>query len=195
MTEIYFIRHCEPNYENHDDALRELTPKGQADTRLVTEYLQGKKIDAVLSSPFKRAIDTVLPFAQSAGLPVVTMEGLQERRVDSGWIEDFEGFTRRQWADFSYKLSDGESLGQVQERMVKCLEEILAQYDGRRVAVGSHGTALSVLVHTMRPAFGLEGFERIRHVMPWAVHFTFSGRECAGVEEFDLFAGKAREIK
>lgn len=53
MAELYYIRHCEPNYDNHVDALRELTPKGQADTGLVTAYLRDKGIDMVLSSPFK----------------------------------------------------------------------------------------------------------------------------------------------
>lgn len=27
-TTIYFIRHAEPNYQNHDDMARELTIKG-----------------------------------------------------------------------------------------------------------------------------------------------------------------------
>ena len=36
--------------------------------------------------------------------------------------EDFDGFCRRQWADFSYCLSEGESLGQVQRRNVDALE-------------------------------------------------------------------------
>ncbi len=194
MTELYFIRHCQPNYENHDDTSRELSPKGRADIRLVTEYLRGKGIGAVLSSPFKRAFDTVAPFARDAGLPVATMDGLRERQVDSGWIEDFDSFARRQWEDFSYKLDHGESLGQVQGRMVGCLDEILAGYEGQRVAVGSHGTALSVLVHTFRPGFGYGGFQRIRGLMPWAVHFTFSGKECVNVEETDLFTGETKSI-
>lgn len=194
MTELYFIRHCEPDYENHDDLTRALSPKGRADTGLVSAYLRDKNISAVLSSPFKRAVDTVSPFAREAGLPVVTMEGLRERRVDSGWIEDFEGFARRQWEDFSYKLSDGESLGEVQGRMEASLEKILAEYEGGRVAIGSHGTALSVLVHTLRPGFGYEGFSRIRGLMPWAVHFSFQGTDCTGVEETNLFTGETREI-
>ena len=28
MTNIYFVRHAQPNYENHDDLTRELTEKG-----------------------------------------------------------------------------------------------------------------------------------------------------------------------
>ncbi len=194
MTELYFTRHCEPDYENHDDLTRALSPKGRADTGLVSAYLRDKDISAVLSSPFKRAVDTVSPFAREAGLPVVTMEGLRERRVDSGWIEDFEGFARRQWEDFSYKLSDGESLGGVQARMKASLEKILAEYEGRRVAVGSHGTALSVLVHALRPGFGYEGFSRIRGLMPWAVHFSFQGTDCMRVEETNLFTGETKEI-
>ena len=194
MTELYFIRHCEPNYENHDDLTREPSPKGQADTGLVTGYLRDKNISAVLSSPFKRAVDTVAPFAREAVLPVITMEDLRERRIDSGWIEDFEGFARRQWADFSYKLSDGDALGEVQARMEAALEKILTDYEDGRVAIGSHGTALSVLVHSLRPGFGYEGFSRIRGLMPWAVHFTFLGMDCIRVEETDLFTGEAREI-
>lgn len=28
MTNVYFVRHAQPNYENHDDLTRELTEKG-----------------------------------------------------------------------------------------------------------------------------------------------------------------------
>lgn len=31
MTEVYYVRHAEPNYENHDDRMRELTEKGLRD--------------------------------------------------------------------------------------------------------------------------------------------------------------------
>ena len=36
MTHVYFVRHAEPNYENHDDSSRELSSKGLADRVLVT---------------------------------------------------------------------------------------------------------------------------------------------------------------
>ena len=65
MTNIYFIRHAEPNYENHDDTLRELTAKGLKDRKLVTAFLSDKNIDVVISSPYKRAYDTVYDFAYS----------------------------------------------------------------------------------------------------------------------------------
>lgn len=68
MTKVFFVRHAEPNYSNHNDALRELSSKGMEDRKLVTKFLADKHIDVVLSSPFKRAVDTVKDFADSYGL-------------------------------------------------------------------------------------------------------------------------------
>ena len=92
MTTVYFVRHAKPNFDNHDDLTRELSQQGLEDRKFVTEYLQDKDIDVVLSSPFKRAVDTVKDFADAKGLEVITVSDFRERRVDSGWIEDFNSF-------------------------------------------------------------------------------------------------------
>ena len=119
MTKVYFVRHCEPNYNNRDDMLRELTAKGMADRELVTQFLSDKNITVVLSSPYKRAVDTVAHFAESKDLNIEIVDDFRERRVDSVWIEDFVAFSKAQWDDFDYKLSDGESLNEVQVRKVR----------------------------------------------------------------------------
>ena len=187
MTNIYFIRHAQPNYDNHNDLLRELSEKGLADRALVTKYLADKHIDAVLSSPFRRAYDTVLHFAESKDLTVETIDDFRERRIDSEWIEDFASFCERQWADFDYKLIDGECLKEVQERNINALKGVLKKYEGKNVAIGSHGTALSTIINYYDKSFGYDDFEKIRALMPWAVHFTFDGEECIGIEQVDLF--------
>lgn len=188
MTTVYFVRHAEPNYENHNDAERELTAKGLRDRELVTAYLADKNIDAVLSSPYRRAVDTVRPLADARGLSIELIPDFRERRVDSAWVEDFRAFSRRQWEDFSYKLTDGEALAEVQQRGVAALFEVLRRYPGKNLAVGSHGTALSTLIHYFRPSFGYQAFEEIRKKMPWIVKFTFDGQRLADMEFVDVFA-------
>ena len=42
MTTVYFVRHAEPNYNNNDDSLRELSAKGLKDKKLVTAFLADK---------------------------------------------------------------------------------------------------------------------------------------------------------
>ena len=118
MTTIFFVRHAEPNYNHHDDALRELSSKGMKDRKLVTRFLSNQQIDVVLSSPYKRAIDTVIDFADSKGYAVKIIDAFRERKVDGGWIEDFTAFAQKQWNDFSYKLSEGECLQEVKQKYI-----------------------------------------------------------------------------
>ncbi|WP_022759436.1 histidine phosphatase family protein [Butyrivibrio fibrisolvens] len=173
MTKVFFVRHAEPNYDNHDDRSRELSPRGMEDRKKVTSFLADKNIDIVISSPFKRAVDTVQDFADKNGLPVEIVEDFRERKVDSCWIEDFASFSKKQWSDFSYKLSDGECLKEVQDRNISALNNVLKQYSGKNIVVGSHGTSLSTIINFYDNSFGYDDFERIRFLMPWIVEFSF----------------------
>ena len=187
LTTVYFVRHAQPNYENHDDFLRELTAKGLEDRKLVTKFLADKNVDVVLSSPFHRSIDTVRHFADSKGLEIGIIDDFRERRIDSVWIEDFNGFCKKQWEDFTYKLSDGECLAEVQERNISALNQVLKDYAGKTIVVGSHGTALSTIVNYYDNSFGYAEFEKIRGLMPWVVEFTFDGQKCVGIKQYNLF--------
>lgn len=193
MTNIYFVRHAEPNYSNHDDLTRELSPKGLRDRELVTVFLRDKHVDVVLSSPYKRAVDTVADFAYLHDLTISTVDDFRERKIDSAWIEDFNAFTRKQWVDFQYKLTDGESLAEVQRRNIAALNEVIRQHEKRTIVIGSHGTALSTIINYFVPKFGFDEFARIKSIMPWIVHFSFCGNKCIAIEEFDLFSGNRRK--
>ncbi|MBO7563336.1 MAG: histidine phosphatase family protein [Clostridiales bacterium] len=173
MTTLYFVRHCLPNTNNHDDLTRELSEQGMKDRKLVTSFFQDKKIGVVLSSPYKRAVDTVSDLADTLGLPVKTYPDLRERKVGAGWIKDFLDFTKRQWEDMDYKLPDGESLREVQERNIAVVEEILLDYSGKNIVIGSHGTALSTIINYYDRSFGYEDFYEIIDTMPWIVEFVF----------------------
>ncbi len=185
MTHVYFVRHSEPNYETHDDRSRELTEKGLSDRGAVTDYFLGKPIAAVLSSPYRRAYDTVKPLADALGLPVETVEDFRERRVDSVWIDDFNAFARRQWADFDYRLSDGECLQEVQTRNLNALRGVLRRFPEHSIAVGAHGTAVCTLIRHYCPSFGYEDFRKIQPVMPLIVHFVFDGETCVSISLCD----------
>lgn len=187
MTTVFFVRHAEPNYENHDDKLRELTAKGLADRKLVTRFLLDKKIDVALSSPYKRAIDTIRDFTDSAGLPIETIDAFRERSVDSAWIEDFTAFTQQQWRDFSYKLPGGECLQEVQDRNIAALQAVLQKYPGKNIIIGSHGTALCTVIHFFDSSFGYDGFARMKNKMPWIFEFDFG-------EDGKLLRMQARDL-
>lgn len=187
MTTVYFVRHAQPNYHNHDDMQRELTPKGLMDRELVTTFLQDKGIDMVLSSPFMRAVETVSHFAERHHLSIISIPDFRERKIESEWIEDFEAFCQRQWEDFDYKRSDGESLREVQIRNINALVKILVENPGNTILIGSHGTALSTIINFYDPHFGYDAFRRIKSIMPWIVVFKFDGSRCVSIKEYNVF--------
>lgn len=186
LTTIYFIRHAEPNYENHDDVSRELTSKGLQDSKELVNLFSDITIDAVYSSPYKRALDTVAPLANSLKLSPHVEEGFRERRITDTWIEDFTGFVEKQWADFSYRLDGGESLYQVQSRNIQALEKILQKHKGQTIVIGTHGTALSTIIQYYQPTFGLSDFQRVKHLFPWIVCLQFEDVTLHSFSEISL---------
>ena len=188
MTTIYFVRHAEPNYENHDDRSRELTQKGMADSERVARFLADKGVQVAVSSPYRRAVDTIRRFAEASGLEILLEEDFREREA-GGWIEDFksfDAFRARQWADFDYRLPGGESLREVQSRNVEALKRLLGEHGGKTIVVATHGIALSMMINHYDARFGFTEFERIKNIMPWIVRMTFEGDVLTGIEELPL---------
>jgi 2,3-bisphosphoglycerate-dependent phosphoglycerate mutase len=186
MTTVYFVRHAEPDYTNHNDMERPLTIKGKEDSKIVTNYLRDKDIEIVLSSPYLRAVETVKDFADSSGHSIITVEDFRERKVDSVWTQDFNKFVEMQWNDFDYKFSDGECLREVQNRNINALMQVLREHKDRNIVIGSHGTALSLIIHYFEPTFGFNDFQRIRSIMPWIVKLSFQEDKLMHMEEIDV---------
>ncbi|MDV3426889.1 MAG: histidine phosphatase family protein [Bacillota bacterium] len=186
MTKVYFVRHALPDFNVHDNLLRPLTQEGTEDSKKVTEFLLNKNIAKVFSSPYKRAVDTIKDFTDRTGLKINIVEDFRERKIDSEWIEDFDKFSEKQWGDFQYKLSDGESLYQVQKRNIAALQRILKENLGENIVIGTHGTALSTIINYYDKNFDYKEFQRIRYYMPFIVCITFDGQAAVKIEEFLL---------
>ena len=187
MTTVYFVRHAQPDYSNHDDMSRELTQKGKRDCKLVTRFLKDKDVDVIFSSPFKRAVDTILDFSKTRGLEIHIENDFRERKVDSVWVEDFKAFSERQWQDFDYKLTDGETLREVQTRNIGALNRVLSEYRDKTIVIGTHGTALSTIINYYNKNFGYAEFEKIKGLMPWIVKATFENTVCTEIQSYNLF--------
>jgi 2,3-bisphosphoglycerate-dependent phosphoglycerate mutase len=181
---LYFVRHAESDLTIREDAIRPLTPKGLRDTRKVTAALQDKGITKIYSSPYLRAVDTVLDLAETLGLEIVKMNDLGERAV-GGWVEDFHAFSQRQWDDFSHKNPGGESLAEVQERNIRAVKAIIQDNLGSSVAVGTHGTALSTILNYFDPTFGYDDFHKIIDKMPYILCFTFDQDKLVSIMEIE----------
>lgn len=144
---IYFVRHAERDTYIKDDYNAPLTEKGQLQSKNLIEILKDKEIEAIYSSPHKRAIDTIIPISKYLNLKLKLLDGLKERKIGE-WVKDFSGFCYQQWNDFDYKLQEGESLNDVRVRILYAYHKIMSESSGNIIICG-HGTSLSVLLNEL----------------------------------------------
>ena len=191
-TRVYFVRHAQPVHSHQEDRTRPLTNEGKQDTALVTRLLRDKCIDAFYCSPYLRSLDTIRDAAEEHSLPIHQDERLREREAGERGNANMRAPNsdlRRRWQDFSWHEPGGESIGQVQQRNMEALGEILMANPGKTIVIGTHGTALSTILNHYHPEFGCEDFLRIIDWMPYIVELTFDGeklltfRELAHIEK------------
>lgn len=178
MTEVYFVRHAQSDHSISDNRTRPLTEDGLRDSKAVTWVLADKGIDFLISSPYKRSMDTIGDLAKTLGLPIHTDEDFRERNTGNLNGEDIFRFAEKQWADFDCKKEDGESLREVQQRNIRALNRVLSEHNGEKIVIATHGMALSTILSYYYPEFDFSCFMKIVDFMPFVIRLDFDGEKC-----------------
>lgn len=186
VTTVWMIRHAQADANVSDPLRRPLTEAGKKDCALVTDLLRGQGVSRVFSSPYRRAAETVSDFAKEVGLPVQTDDGFCEFHAGKPMPEaEFLRYVEACFRDPAYMKGGGESFEGLQNRVWRALSRILNACSGQSVAVGTHGVALSALIHRFTPSFGYDGFLRVLPRMPLIARMVFAGVECLEIELID----------
>ena len=152
-TYLFLVRHGENEWTERG-ALAGRTPsvalndKGREQARQVAERLKVQPITAIYSSPLLRCLETAQPLAAALNLSVSVEPGILE--VDYGdWRggELKELSKRPEWQlvqifPGGFRFPGGETLREVQNRVITALERIRTQHQGEVVAVYAHGDVL-----------------------------------------------------
>jgi 2,3-bisphosphoglycerate-dependent phosphoglycerate mutase len=191
VTTLILVRHAQ---SAPDPALPErdwpLSEKGRNQAAELAQVLAELGVDALTSSPFLRAVETLRPYAEASGLPIGIDEDLRERAL-GGWMEnvaDVEAAVRRMHDDLDFKLEGGESGHACVARFEAALARIVAANPGRTVAVGSHGGVLGHLLARQSVRLPDAFWRRIRNPhlfvfdardgLRWVGERTFDGSPC-----------------
>ncbi len=156
MTTIYLIRHSKPMKVNNTfnkDNLQLQNEKSSLSIegeQIAKDKLNKKEfdgIDIIFSSSYVRTIQTAKYLSEKNSVEINVISDLGERKfgIDS-WDELPDNFERKQILDENYKLNNGENQKEVKDRMYFVIMKILNEYHNKRIAIVSHGTAISYLL-------------------------------------------------
>jgi 2,3-bisphosphoglycerate-dependent phosphoglycerate mutase len=159
VAQALLVRHCESLGPAPDAAL---TPQGHAQAAALAERLVVHPIDYIVSSPYLRARATIAPLAARAGLPVNIDERLAERRMSSEPVSHWREAVQRSFVDPDHRLPGGESGAEALSRGLGAISAVLSA--GHRLpVVVSHGQLLSLVLHSIDPAFGYAGWQSLEN--------------------------------
>jgi broad specificity phosphatase PhoE len=153
--ELLWVRHGEPERiapgrgVPADPALTDL---GREQARRLGDWLAHEKIDAVVSSPLRRAIETAEPIAAAHGLEVEIIDALIEydsqsdhyipmaelvETKDERWLAMIEG----RWESFG-----GDPPEVFRARVDTVVATIIERFAGQRVVAVCHGGVVNVAI-------------------------------------------------
>jgi broad specificity phosphatase PhoE len=160
---LYLVRHGE-TYSNREQRFQgqlddPLSPAGQTQAEALGRWLAGRRVrvGAIYSSDLRRTAETAEIVGAHLGLTPVLAPGLRE--IDCG---DWQGLTGAEiearfpgglqtWLDevATYCLPGGESVPDLQRRIMTFYQDTVAPRRDEAVLLVSHGLALSVLIATL----------------------------------------------
>jgi probable phosphoglycerate mutase len=157
-TRLYLVRHAQSEgnrgeYEGPDDD-PPLSAVGHEQAGRLARRFTRRSVDAVYSSPLRRALETARAIADQAGLQVRILEGLRE--VDLGGAQrEFDAYTEEQalalreqigrqptWDSFP----GSEGSAAARRRIAAALDGIVEERPGQRTVVVAHAAVIQTYV-------------------------------------------------
>ncbi|WP_044337888.1 histidine phosphatase family protein [Rossellomorea aquimaris] len=179
-TFLYFIRHAHSVY-TPDELNRPLSERGKRDAERITDKLKKEKIEVVCSSPYRRAIQTVEGLVVDKDKEIILLDGLKERLLSTKPVEDFDSAICKVWKCPSFAFQGGESNLLAQKRGVSATFSLLNTYRGKRVAVGTHGNLMVLVLNHFDKRFDYDFWKNLE--MPDVYRLTFDHERLVDVEK------------
>jgi 2,3-bisphosphoglycerate-dependent phosphoglycerate mutase len=180
LTTVYFVRHAHSTYTT-DELGRPLSEKGLKDAEKIAQILKDKKVDHVISSPYKRAIQSVQGVARNSGTEIELIDGFKERRLSAGSVRDFNSAISKVWQDFNFSLDGGESSNAAQKRGMEALLKTLDTYEGKNIVIGTHGNIMVLIMNYFNEEYDFDFWKQLE--MPDIYQLTFEKTTLIKVEK------------
>lgn len=178
-TNLYLVRHAHSTY-SIDELNRPLSERGLADAQRVISLLLHENINTLISSPYKRAIQTIEGLAVPLNLNIVIEEDFKERMLSGEPVSNFDMAIKRVWEDFSFAWAGGESSLVAQNRGFRALCKVLKQYEGCNVVIGTHGNIMVLIMNALDQRYDYSFWKQLD--MPDIYKLSFDEDHLIGVQ-------------
>lgn len=134
-----------------------LTPLGVQQALWLRDALKEKQFAAIYASSSQRTLSTAEILRDTRQLPILaddrlreihlgSWEGLLIKEIEQKFPEEFSVYRH---APELYRANNGgETFLQLQERIMPCINTLIAQHEGQEILIVTHGIALKIILLT-----------------------------------------------
>ena len=149
--ELILVRHALPERREvaNGPADPELSEAGHAQAAHLADYLAGESLDAIYSSPLRRAVQTAAPLADRLGLVPTVVDGVAEYDRHSNEyvpVEELKANHDPRWQQMIDGVWDDtmETREEFADRVTTNMDAIITAHPAGRVAVVCHGGVINL---------------------------------------------------
>ncbi|MCT8137303.1 histidine phosphatase family protein [Anaerobacillus sp. CMMVII] len=157
MKKIYLVRHCTADGQPPE---ANLTEDGYSQAESLVEFFKNREIDRIISSPFRRAIQSIKPFGENKNIQVEIDDRLAERILSSENLDNWQSKLEATYVDLDLKFTGGESSKEAMTRILSAVEEVF-QGDEENTIIVTHGNLMSLLLNHFDQGFGFHQWKEI----------------------------------
>src|SRR5688572_13520272 len=126
LTTVDLVRHAHSDWT--PDEMRPLSARGRVDATSLARVLAAPPVDAIYSSPFRRAIETIEPLAWACGLDPVPVDDLRERTLVVPPGASFEDAIAAAWGSPDVAVGGSESNRDAAARGRRMVDDVVARH-------------------------------------------------------------------
>jgi len=164
-VEIILIRHAIPVRRELESGIAdpELSAAGIRQSELLADYLSSETIDAIYTSPMRRARETALPLARVLKMESNVVDGVAEYDRNSEWyvpVEELKAANDPRWLELISGEWNGTDESEIEfsQRVITSIETIINQHSSQRVAVVCHGGVINTYIASILGLENQRGF-------------------------------------
>lgn len=149
VVELILVRHGLPVRKENTDgpADPELSIDGHAQAALFASYMMSENVDAIYSSPLRRAVQTAEPLSAAIGIEPILVPGIAEWDQHSNEyipVEELKAANDPRWLEMAKGGFNSDEIPEdFHNRVLTAIEDIIGKHRGDTVVVTCHGGVIN----------------------------------------------------
>lgn len=173
MKSLIVVRHCEAAGQDREAPL---TADGLAQTEQLTKFFinRNDSVSKIISSPYKRALQTIQPLAQYLQKNIIKDERLSERVLSPIPLDNWMELLEKSFENLDFSIEGGESNRQAFQRVAPLIRRELESEESTVVFV-THGNLMTCILKYFDPRIGFQDWKSLSNPDVFEITFCSKG--------------------